>query len=249
MGGLALHALSAAELLRGWEAGRSEELPIRQATALLAAACDDVTAEELARLSVGQLDGYLLTLREWTFGSHLNCTCRCPECGQVLEMGFRVSELRRPPDGNPSELVFAGGEYEVRFRLPTGADLAAISPEKELEANRRHLLDNCVLGASRCGKTILAAELPEIVVHALSERMGEADPQADLRLKLTCPACAHSWDSLFDISSFLWEEVNAWAKRTLYDIHVLASAYGWTEPQVLALSPLRRQAYLDMIGA
>jgi hypothetical protein len=32
----------------------------------------------------------------------------------------------------------------------------------------------------------------------------------------------------------------------LYDVHALASAYGWREADVLAMSPMRRQVYLEL---
>jgi hypothetical protein len=31
-------------------------------------------------------------------------------------------------------------------------------------------------------------------------------------------------------------------------VHTLAAAYGWTEPEVLALSEPRRAAYLRLVG-
>jgi citrate lyase gamma subunit len=92
------------------------------------------------------------------------------------------------------------------------------------------------------------AELPAEAIDAAVARMAEADPQADVQLDLTCPACGHRWLALFDIVPFLWSEINAWAQRTLQDVHRLASAYGWREADVLALTPWRRQVYLEMAG-
>ena len=40
--------------------------------------------------------------------------------------------------------------------------------------------------------------------------------------------------------------MHAWARRTLRDVHVLARAYGWREADVLALSPTRRQIYVEL---
>ena len=48
--------------------------------------------------------------------------------------------------------------------------------------------------------------------------------------------------------SFLWTEIEAWAWRMLSDVHTLARAYGWGERDILALSPTRRQFYLEMGG-
>ena len=39
------------------------------------------------------------------------------------------------------------------------------------------------------------------------------------------------------------------AKRLLMDVHLLARAYGWSEAEVLALSPARRRFYLEMVEA
>jgi hypothetical protein len=50
-----------------------------------------------------------------------------------------------------------------------------------------------------------------------------------------------------DIASYLWSEIHAWAGRMLRDVHALAAAYGWREADILAMSPWRRQAYLEMI--
>jgi hypothetical protein len=49
--------------------------------------------------------------------------------------------------------------------------------------------------------------------------------------------------------SYLWSELEEWAHRVLVDIHTLAGAYGWSERQILALSPVRRQLYVDMVRA
>ena len=78
--------------------------------------------------------------------------------------------------------------------------------------------------------------------------MAEADPQADIQLALSCPACGHQWLSTFDIVSFFWSEINAWAYRILREVHILASAYGWREADILAMSPYRRQLYLEMVS-
>jgi len=87
-----------------------------------------------------------------------------------------------------------------------------------------------------------------VVLNAAQEMMTQADPQADVQIALCCPACEHKWQEAFDILSFLWEEIDAWVYRTLNDVHVLASAYGWSESEILAMSAWKRQAYLDLVS-
>lgn len=78
--------------------------------------------------------------------------------------------------------------------------------------------------------------------------MARADPQADVRLAIACPSCGHQWQGIFDIVTFFWSEIESWASRILHEVHLLALAYGWHEREILALSPRRRQFYLDMVG-
>jgi len=88
--------------------------------------------------------------------------------------------------------------------------------------------------------------LPADLQAEIGAAMAAADPQADLQLALACPQCAHRWQPVFDIARFLWQELHAWALRTLRDVDTLAHAYHWAEADILALSPRRRQAYLEL---
>ena len=82
----------------------------------------------------------------------------------------------------------------------------------------------------------------------VAEAMAQVDSQADVQLDLVCPSCGHQWQATFDIVSFFWSEINAWAYRVLHEVHTLASAYGWREADILALDPGRRQFYLQLVS-
>jgi hypothetical protein len=77
--------------------------------------------------------------------------------------------------------------------------------------------------------------------------MAECDPQAELLLDLNCPACQHTWQVLFDIVSFFWMELSVQAKRLMREVHLLARSYGWREADILSMSAMRRQFYLDLV--
>jgi hypothetical protein len=96
------------------------------------------------------------------------------------------------------------------------------------------------------GKSVSAEELPEDVVQKVEEQISVIDPQADMRLNFSCPECHQRWKEAFDIVSFFWAEIDAWARRILREVDILARAYGWRESDILALSPVRRQIYLAM---
>ncbi len=244
-----MRALTAQQLLAVWESGQGRS-PAERALALLAAACPATSLESLARLSIGQRDARLLRLREWAFGSQLAGIADCPQCGERLEMSFAADDIRAGEENESSEPLSLGVEdYELSFRLPNSSDLMAASNGGDRNAIKQTLIERCVLRASHRGAATMIAQLPESVVTAISERMVEADPQADVQLELDCPGCGHEWRAAFDIVSFFWSEIGVWAKRVLREVHILASAYGWREDDILAMSPWRRQIYLEMLRA
>lgn len=242
-----MRPLSSAELLDAWEQGLSEPAS-RRAVALLASACPEVSDETVAAWSIGERDSRLLTLREWAFGSQLLSVANCSACGERLEWTAKASDLRVAGQEPPAELSLEVGQYRVGFRLPNSGDLASIADCDDPAAARTILLARCISTARLGEQEIKADDLPGEVVKAIEEQMANADPQGDLRIDLSCPSCGHRWQTLFDIESFFWSEVNAWAGRVLGEVHILASAYGWREVDILNLSPQRRHFYLSLVG-
>jgi hypothetical protein len=232
-----------------------------RALLLLGSAVPDASREALARIPIGVRDGALLELRERVFGPELMAVADCPWCGAQVEFSVRTDAVRsvgsRVSNGDVANTTVDSldevraslvvGAYELAFRLPTTADVAELASGAGVESGAGALLDRCVLAASADGVACSPAELPDDVVAALERRMDDLDPNADIRLTLCCPDCGEEWRSPFTITEFLWADVDAWAWQTLGQVHALASAYGWREADVLALSPARRALYLGMV--
>lgn len=237
-----MRPLSTPELLAIWEQGAVQSA-VPWAMALLAAACPENTPEKLARWPIGERDGRLLTLYEWTFGPTLVGLAGCPACREKLELTFQVADIRARPDETaqrpPGVLQMEG--YEVHFRLPNSWDVTAVD-------NPTALFQRCITQVNRHGQEQPVETLPENVVTAVIAHMARTDPQADVQLALTCPTCQHPWQATFDIITFFWQALNTWAYRLLYEVHLLASAYGWREVDILALSPWRRHFYLELVS-
>jgi hypothetical protein len=89
--------------------------------------------------------------------------------------------------------------------------------------------------------------VPEDALAALAEAMGRAAPAADVTLALSCPACGNGWEEGLDVGAVLWAEVAARARTLLREVHTLAAAYHWGEAEILAMTPARRRAYLQMV--
>jgi hypothetical protein len=242
---------TASELLTVWERARAQP-SATQALMLLAVASPDARAEELARLSVGQRDGQLLALREALFGPRLTGLTPCPQCGQQLELSLEAADLRTaaaPPA--PETLVASCEGYQAHFRLPNGDDLAALAGQTDEAATLHRLLSRCLFEVRHEGRRQRLDDesgLPPALVEAIAAEMEKADPQANMQLGLNCADCGHQWVSAFDIVSFLWGEIDSWARRLLGEVCMLASAFGWREADILAMSAQRRQLYLQLIG-
>jgi hypothetical protein len=250
-----MRALSAPELLSVWEQGLTQP-PVQRALVLLASACPETSPKQLAELSVGQRDTLLLTLREWMFGSQLQSIASCPKCSNRLELSFKIADVRvATPAESAESFSLSVANYEVLFRLPNSLDLVACANQSasatglgDPSSAQQALLERCLLAACHHGQEQPVTQLPADVISAVVAHMAEADPQADVQLNLSCAACSHQWHSTFDIVSFFWSEINVWALRILREVHILASTYGWREADILAMSPYRRQLYLEMVG-
>lgn len=111
---------------------------------------------------------------------------------------------------------------------------------------RGALLARCLVSAVHDGVAVAAGDLPGPVQRRIADAVEAADPGADLALNVACPECGAATRAELDIASYLWTELDAWARDVLLDVHLLATAYGWSEPEILALSPLRRRYYLEL---
>lgn len=252
-----MKSLNADELLTVWEQGLQQPL-LRRALMLLAAAFPEIPADHLSKLSIGQRDGLLMQLRECLFGQTLLNTAVCPECHERIEWQNNLSDflLSRDQIQTPlKEFDLDIGGYQLLFRLPNSLDIAAVinsnhkQDQKHYQRYQQQLLSRCLLKIEQQGTGCDFEELPAAVLVSLIDHLEVLDPQADIRLNLTCPECSHVWTVLFDIASFLWTEINDWAEHMLQTVYQLAAGYGWSEQEILRLSPVRRQLYLGLMGA
>ena len=242
-----MNPLTASDILNVWEQGEGQSAIERPLT-ILAVACPELTRAELSALSIGLRDALLFESRELTIGPRLDGFTACPRCQERLEFTLDLAALPHRPTTMQADEEF---ELELdgnplRFRLPNSGDLAAVAVCEDLATARRRLAERCVRQASLNGNTML--RLSDDLVTKLAEQIESNAPEAEVMLDFACPSCGRNWQSLFDIAEFFWAEIAAQARRLLREIHLLASAYGWRESDILAMSARRRQAYLEMIG-
>ncbi|WP_030601824.1 T4 family baseplate hub assembly chaperone [Streptomyces achromogenes] len=232
-----------AALLATWEAGLAEA-PAGRALLLHGTARPDLDTTALPAVPLGEREGDLLALRRALFGERMQVRLDCRACGADMEFELDAGEFTRSLDRPARQVVrLTEDGWDITFRLPAAADLTAVARATD---PRTALLGRCLVSAVHDGAPRTADSLPPPVQRRIAEAVEAADPGADITLNVGCPECGTTTRAELDIASYLWTELDAWARDTLLDVHLLATAYGWSEPEILALSPLRRRYYLEL---
>jgi hypothetical protein len=235
-----MKTLSDSQLLELWDRA-ARRGPVARSLALLGTAWPEQELGALADVSVVERDAALLRLRVDLFGAVLPGHVDCPVCRerQDIELDGRelAASIALPARGALAE---AAGH---RFRLPTSADLAAAAvPGADVAGATLILARRCCVPGDGLP---LPAELGDAELEEIDRALSELADPAEIRLALTCIGCGHAWTAALDIGSYLWDELEEQASGLLDDVHLLALAYGWSEPEILALGEARRRGYLE----
>jgi hypothetical protein len=121
--------------------------------------------------------------------------------------------------------------------------LAVAADETDPITGALRIVESCLVEPSAPGEWS-KKELSEI-----GETLSMADPLAEIQVSVPCPGCGNDGKETLDLVSFVWTEIEARVRRLLFDVHTLASAYGWSEADILSLSENRRSMYLEMVQA
>jgi hypothetical protein len=236
-----MRTFSSVDCLNLWESG-ADLHPLDQALLTLGAALPHTPQDTLADWPLGRRNRALFELHRSCFGSRLAAWAACARCQEKMEFAVDSRELMaQAKDPEQKATVMFRSES---YRLATSRDLVfALADAVDPQTATVRLLKSCRLTPHESAAWTVED------VDEIGELMAAADPAAETRIALRCPACGHEQDEALDIASFLWAEIAALAKRLLREVHTLASAYGWTEAQVLSLSAARRRLYMEMVRA
>jgi hypothetical protein len=243
-----MEAPSADRLLAAWESAAAA-LPVWRPVSLLASASSHA-ASDVAQWPIGRRDAAIMGLQRQWFGDAMECLADCPACGNTAEFSTRVSDLcSGDTDVQDGTHAFEHDGWRVQFRLPCSQDLAnAAAHAVDTETARARLLNALCSGIlDAAGHAQTPDDLPASVVAELEQRIAGADPLSEITFELACPACGHVCNAPWDPSDHFWRQLDRAANALLREVHLLARSHGWREAEILALSPTRRRAYLDLL--
>ncbi|HEV8568088.1 MAG TPA: hypothetical protein VGQ92_13565 [Actinoplanes sp.] len=224
-----------AALLAAWESAAAAPAPARGAVLALAVglAPDLDTALDLP---LGEVAAHAARMYAQAFGPAITGVVACPDCGELLEATVGVADVLTP---TASDAALTTSHGPVAVRAPTTRDLLAVRHEPDPAGA---LATRCVRAVDGGPDTTVAAADAVAVEDAVEELSGAAATV----LVLACPGCSATVRASLDLPALLFERVRAAAPRLLEEVATLAAAYGWSERGILALSPARRSAYLEL---
>lgn len=233
----AVPLMKPARLLEVWE-GAATLPPIGRAVALGTLARPDLDAHAVAYLPLGARDAALLRLRKTLSGDALTCLTECPMCAVQLEFTLSIETLLGLDKGKAEGGSIDADGTRLTFRSPSSADLEAAWTSSSPETFNDRLLQACLDAAP--------SDLAPATVDRVIAAIEAADPLSVIWLDLACVACGHKWRGVLDIAVLLWQELDRWASTTLAEIAHLSRTYGWSEAEILAMSPTRRRRYREL---
>jgi hypothetical protein len=230
-----------ARVLDVWE--RGADLTIHERAALVLEL--DHGHRDPATLAVHERDAILIDLRRDLFGDRFDGVVACPACATAFDLPIDLAVLD-PSIPSPAAIRVEADDCAGEVRAPLCADFLALDGVKAADYASA-LFARCVVNATRGGEAVAARDLTPAFRAAAASALAGAGVEAPAT-DLSCGECGHAWRAPIDIARTLLADLDDWARRLLDDVHRLASAYHWSERDILGLPPRRRLFYLEAIG-
>lgn len=209
-------------------------------------------------LEVGKRTECLLTLA--MLETQGNCTielrCSNPQCQQPIEIELSCPEIASlQSSANRANLPAHQvqiGNTTFSIRKPTGLD--------QLQWLKQSFPDEAATIRGML-KTLVNTEQQDILQHVwvnqpdwvsttsqtLSRVMETLDPLVNFSLGICCPECETQAQYSLDLGAWALRKLEQTQKQLLRLVHRLASHYHWSEAEIFAIPPWRRQRYLALI--
>jgi hypothetical protein len=225
-------------LLAAWEAAAAAP-PVARAAVLADVAGVVPDLDTALDLPLAEQAWRLARFYAESFGEAVDGTLSCGTCGAVVEVRLPLSAFDPPGGSTTASVPLDKGSVVVRA-LTTRDLVEAAADVDPADA----LLRRSVTGPD--GRPVAQAGItgPErAAIDAAAEALAGG---AALVVRSSCPECGSDLAAPVDVPTLLWDRITAIAPAILAEVAELAVAFAWSESDVLALSAVRRAAYLDL---
>ncbi|MBS9405394.1 hypothetical protein KG088_17440 [Halomonas sp. TRM85114] len=167
----------------------------------------------------------------------------CDACGARFDLRLSLTDIPRTGAGSGFPVAEVSTSLgRRRFEAPNGGHEEALASMRDDEDPRR-------VFAALCGLSEAAeAEAIRFDLHDLARidaALEAVSPDVADSVEAFCPDCGSACQARIDPLTFAFPLV----ETLLREVHVIASAYCWTEPEILDLPVARRRAYAELIRA
>lgn len=184
---------------------------------------------EVTALTVCQADRALAQIYLMLYGPLAECRASCQLCDENYEFNLDLAQIIASQDSERPASSDIEGVWTLpggtRVRAPTHADLAD---------------DPATLAA----RLILEGEASAEEIGSFLET---ASPVLTIDVDAQCPNCKAAGQLRFDLSTYLTRRLNAEHPFLVRETHLIASRYGWSHSEIMALTRDDRRAYAGLI--
>lgn len=188
------------------------------------------------QLTASDRDALLAALHRKYWGDRIVSSLCCSGCDEFFDLTFSLSGLQRHLTENHYEWSLSGNALVLHggnnVTIPVSAQEQAVSNLARADA--------LVELAKSIG---INAE----GIEQAAEQLEKIAPIIDLELDASCPECATLHKAAFDIQTFVLQRLINERELLLAEIHLIASAYGWSLTEILALPRDTRKSMARMI--
>ncbi len=169
-------------------------------------------------------------------------TPSCSHCGKAFDVPVTQSELPvKPPGEGFPEATVETSLGNIRVRVPVGRDQEAIAGISDAQEARKVLARYCIVDAELMNRRVV--KLTETDLLAIEAAVERISPELTVSVRADCPECRSPQSVPVDPYQCL-----RWNFSGIFEeVHTIASAYHWSESQILSLTRSRRKRYLSLI--
>jgi hypothetical protein len=169
----------------------------------------------------------------------LTATCAARHCGAPMDLPLDLQAFRREAEPAHTTCALPDGR-RLEVAVPTGDDQIAWLAAGDAEPGA--IVGRLVSRPSD------ADDVPQPWLAPIEAALEAADPLTTLEIETVCPECGVAVSIPLDLEARCLALLAAEQPRLIDDIHALATAYHWSEAEIIAIPPARRRQYLARIN-
>jgi hypothetical protein len=204
-------------------------------------AAELVPALDPQDLPVGDIDLLVVWQRREHLGDTMVAEGRCANCHEPVDVRFSLAAYASHHRPRPSRRADPTGDgwYSLRsgtatFRLPTARDVLSVDAVAD---PRAALLERCV-----------RESVPAATARAVESAMARLAPTLRTAVAGVCPECGAGFELEVDARELCMTELRRDAVTVYDDINLIATAYNWSQDDILDLPSARRRRYAATIA-